>query len=146
MTTETRSIDGISISFPEGTSEDVWARAFAKYAPPVEAVTDIDTRIDNAVAAATAKGEEILKKFTRENIKLGIEAWTIDNRPATDVVLERTASIVNALRSGSTKAARRFCLAIPEEFKDSVFITDARLLEVVNEIETFHGMPLTASL
>lgn len=132
-----------TLQFPEGTPEEVWQKALGAYIVPE---VSIDDRINAAIERAVDKGKEIFNRIRLENIKLGIEASVIGDRPATDVVLERGSLIMSALNSGSTKAAIRYCLNFPEDQKDPTFINNSRLLSIINELEEFHGMPLTPSL
>jgi hypothetical protein len=123
-----------------------------------EALT-IDQIVDAAIKKAVIKGEEVFSNIRRENVKLGIESYSLNENiaiptvlapegstSATDAVLMRAGHIMNALRSGSTKAAIRFCKAFPEDQKDDRFLTSARLLSIINELEDFHGLPRTESL
>jgi hypothetical protein len=111
--------------------------------PPLPDINDI---VEAAIDRAETKGREIFCKLRKENVMLGIEQSLIDGRPATDVVLERGAHIMAALTSGSTKAAIRFLKAFPVEQRDNKFLTTARLLSIVNELEQFHGLPISSEL
>lgn len=106
----------------------------------------VEQIVNAAIKRAENKGVELFKKIRRENVLLGIESSTIDGIPATDVVLERGSLIMDALLSGSTKAAIRLCKAFPENQKDPTFLNNTRLLAIVNELEAFHGMPLSVEL
>lgn len=56
------------------------------------------------------------------------------------------ASVISALQSGSLYDAITEVRAIPAESKDDIFITNSRMLDVIHRIETYLGLPLSASL
>jgi hypothetical protein len=126
--------DCLDINESFEVSENVAARA-AKDAAAVVANSEI------AVAAAKAFGDKLLVEFAAENVRLGI---TADNM--TETVLSNMQGIISALTTGSLHAAIARAKALTADKKDVKYITDARLLAAVNKIETFLGIPLSASL
>lgn len=94
-----------------------------------------------AVASAMSFGSALVEDFAAENVLLGITADGM-----TGAVLDNMASVMNALKSGSLYEAIVRIKAMPAESKDAKYITDSRLLEAVNKLEAFLGLPLSSSL
>jgi hypothetical protein len=96
---------------------------------------------DGILSPAMTFGQQIIKEFAAENIALGITQAGMTTR-----VRQVTADIVNALSTGSLYDAIQAAKVVTLEQKDATFITDARLLACVNKIETYLGIPLSATL
>lgn len=90
---------------------------------------------------AVAFGKRMIEDFSTENILLGVTQAGMTNH------VRRTASeIVDALHTGALYDAITEARAIPAEAKDPVFVSDARLLRLIDEIEKFLGDPISPSL
>lgn len=97
--------------------------------------------VEQIVSDAQKFGFNLIISFAAENILLGISQLGM-----TTSVRATTAGVVNALMTGSLYDAIAEAKAIPAENKDSVFVTDARLLTFINKIETYLGISLSESL
>lgn len=97
--------------------------------------------VESAIRASMKKGNDLIEKFAVENVMLGI---TSDGM--TGQVLDVMAPVSEALRSGSLYEAIDRIKAIAPEDKDAKYVTDARLLSAVNELETFLGVDLSLTL
>jgi hypothetical protein len=97
--------------------------------------------VKNKIKAAIDFGEKIALDFTTENVLLGI---TQDNM--TSYVLERMSGVLAALQTGSLYDAIAKAKSIPVSSYDIKYITAARLLKFVNNIESYLGRPLSTSL
>lgn len=93
------------------------------------------------VQSAREFGNNLISKFAMENILLGITQAAM-----TSTVRKATAEVMNALQAGSLYDAIDELKAIPAEDKDSVFLTNVRLLQYLNEIEQYLDIPLTTEL
>ena len=93
------------------------------------------------LSPAISFGQELITTFAAENIGMGITQTGM-----TTPVRTVTADIVSALATGSLYDAITAAKAIPIESYDSTFVTAARLLLFVNEIETYLGIPLSTEL
>lgn len=135
---------------PEGMDEDcvvlidvegLWVLQEDSDLVAAKAAATIDAMISKKLEDAMAFGTELMKEFTRENIKMGI---TQDNMTGT--VRKNMAEVIMALQTGSLYDAITEAKAITNDKKDSKYITDARLLSFINKIETQLGVALTQSL
>lgn len=97
--------------------------------------------VRSAISRAMAFGNTLITEFAADNVMLGI---TVDGM--TGAVLDKMASVAAAATTGSLYEAIARIKAIPEEDKDAKYITDARLLELCNKVETYLNIPLSESL
>jgi hypothetical protein len=91
--------------------------------------------------AAMGFGKKVLEDFIAENISMGI---TQDDM--SEAVLDAMSRVEPALRTGTLYVAIKRLKEIPAESKDDKYITDARLLEAVNKLEEYLGVPLSETL
>ena len=109
------------------------------------AFVDIDQPLyvlNTILFPARSFGVSLIAEFTAENILLGITQAGLTNH-----VRKTSHEIVNALETGSLYDAMYEIRQVPAEDKDAVFLSDARLLCLVNCIETYLGItPLSTSL
>jgi hypothetical protein len=84
---------------------------------------------------------KIIAEFASENILMGITQAGM-----TGTVRAATTSTIAALVTGSLYDAMAEARAIPAENKDPVFVTDARLLQFINKIEAYLGLPASTEL
>lgn len=119
-----------------------------------DVVLSEDSAAKTALAAARAReqvralvrgarefGNKMIEEFTIDNVMLGI---THDDK--TDEVLDKMKDLILSLQSGSLYLAREQAISFPDSKKITKYITDARLLSLVNKIETYLGIPLTDEL
>lgn len=106
--------------------------------PPAVNQLDVLTQI---VSNAIAFGNKLVTKFAAENIAMGI---TQEGMTAT--VRARMTGVLNALQTGSLYDAMIEVRAIPPEHKDPKYITNARLLNFINQIEDYLGINRSLSL
>jgi hypothetical protein len=97
--------------------------------------------VEFAVFNARVFGSNLVEKFSAQNIMLGITQLgkTADVRRAL-------ADVISCLDTGSLYDAMDQVRAIPAESKDPIFVTDARMLEFINSIETYLGLPKSSQL
>lgn len=86
-------------------------------------------------------GVSLVIEFATENVLLGITQAGM-----TTTVRNNMIEVLSAIQTGSLYDARSVLLNLPEESKDSTFITNARIIQFVNKIETYLGLPLTTEL
>lgn len=86
-------------------------------------------------------GRKLMVEFSNENIQLGIS-----QAGKTKVVRHAMAEVSDALFVGALLDAVDEARLIPSGDKDSVFITNARLLSFINKVEAHYGMSLSTSL
>lgn len=106
-----------------------------------EAAIIADKTIRDAVSSAMSLGKQVMEDIMVENVSMGITADSM-----TETVLDTMAPVEAALRTGSLHVAIDRLKAIPAEDKDPKYITNVRILEVVNRLEEHLGLPLTQSL
>lgn len=97
--------------------------------------------IKKQVEAINEFSANLLAQFNSENIDMGI---TQDGM--TEDVLDVMLPVMSALQGGAPTVAIKRAKAIPESSYDSKFVTEARLLSYVNQIEKFLGLPTSQSL
>lgn len=98
-------------------------------------------RCELVVVEAMKFGQQLMTQFAAENIILGIiEAGM------TKIVRQNLSEVVGALITGSLYDAINELKNIPENKKDTVFITNERLLIFVNKIEKYLNLPLSENL
>lgn len=102
------------------------------------AQADAMTAVYAAIGRATAFGQQLMVKFTAENVILGI---TQDGK--TGEVLTKMAPVIAAMQSGSLYEAIERAKAIPASSYDSKYITHDRLYSFINEIEAYLGVQLS---
>lgn len=96
---------------------------------------------DAVLTPAITFGQEIIVLFAAENIRMGITQAGM-----TTTVRAVTADIVSALNIGSLYDAILAAQAVPDTSYDPTFVTAARLLEFVNKIEDYLGIPRSTGL
>lgn len=124
-------IVGLAEDFPE----------LAAQMQATKAQEDQAIYIEDKYLEAKAFGESIMKEFATENIVMGI---TQDGM--TSVVRKAMTEVILALTTASLYDAIAEAKAIPADKKDAKYITDARLLQFINKIETYLQLPLSTSL
>lgn len=127
-----------SVSLPEGTSEEEWTRVTRAYVPRVPSLNEM---VEATIQRAMTFGAGLIKKFAAENVLLGITQAGM-----TATVRTNLAQVITCLQTGSLYDAIAQVKAVPAESKDATFITDARLLSFVNEIERYLGVPFSQTL
>lgn len=133
---DTQEIVGKQAIVNETTKAQVLADRAAQ-----KVITDQKEALQLIVSSARKFGDELMTDFVMQNIVLGITQANM-----TETVLDIMSPIENALRTGSLYVAISRIKAIPAESKDATFITNARLLEAVNKIETYLNIPLSQNL
>lgn len=97
--------------------------------------------IESVVRSAMSFGQNLMVEFAAENIKMGIT-----QEGMTKTVREAMADVVLAIQTGSLYDTIDEIKAIPAASKDGKYITDDRLLEYLNKIETYLGISVSQSL
>ncbi len=96
---------------------------------------------EKIVSDAMDEGMRLAKEFAAENVRLGITADGM-----TRTVRQKLADLFNALQTGSLLDAIEVAKETPAEDKDVKYITDARLLALVNKLEEYLGLSLSEEL
>lgn len=91
-----------------------------------------------AVAAAIVFGNKLMTEFAAENVILGI---TQDGK--TGEVLDKMASVMVALQSGSLYEAITRAKAIDPADYDAKYVTHDRLYAFINKLEAYLGLQLS---
>lgn len=97
--------------------------------------------IQKIVSEAILEGQRLIMEFAAENVAMGI---TQDGM--TSVVRKNLEQVTLALMTGSLYDAITEIRLIPNDQKDLKYITDARLLQFINKIETYLKIPLSSTL
>lgn len=97
--------------------------------------------LQKLVKDAMEFGQSLLQLMAAENVGLGITQAGM-----TGVVRKRSQEVILALMTGSLYDAMAEARAIPAEHKDGTFISDARLLSIINRIEDYMKLPRSTSL
>ena len=97
--------------------------------------------VEASLEQAVQLGQKMIIEFATGNVLLGITAAN-----KTRDVRIATAAVISALQTGSLYDAMAECRLIPAAAKDLVFVTDARLLEFINKIETYLGITLSSAV
>jgi hypothetical protein len=113
---------------------DTWAAGYA-------AAKTVNYVQEQILKPAIAFGQQLIQTFSAENIAMGIT-----QRGMTAQVISATAEVISALQSGSLYDAIAKTKAIPADKKDSIFVTDERLLTFINKIEDYLGITRSTSL
>lgn len=137
-------VDPDFVYFPE-TADNSWA-----YVPKVNGYWELVLKdsystqqeaqaIQNIVRSAINFGQQLMVEFASENMAMGITQAGM-----TKQVRQAMQEVMNAMMSGSLYDAIEETKAV--QFRDSTFITDERLLQYVNKIETYLGTTLSEDL
>jgi hypothetical protein len=97
--------------------------------------------IESVIGSAIAFGSSLVKSFAAQNVLLGIT-----QAGKTNEVRNKMSGVLSALQTGSLYDAIAQAKAIDEADYDSTFITAPRLLNFVNKLETYLGIPLSTEL
>jgi hypothetical protein len=144
---EEATIDAVVLTQEEldqGLSKELKAaRAIYDAHDPVahKAALDAITYTEQVVGDAMDYGMQLAKEFAAENVRLGISQAGM-----TRTVRQKLADLFSALQTGSLKDAIDVAKETPALDKDATFITDARLLSLVNKLEEYLGLPKSSSL
>lgn len=98
-------------------------------------------QIQKIISDAISFGTQLISEFAAQNVIIGI---TQDNM--TGVVRKNMREVIDALSTGSLYDAIYEARLISSDKKDLKYITDTRLLQFINKIETYLNIPLSSSL
>jgi len=96
--------------------------------------------IDDKVTKAQEQGAKLAKQFTISNVMLGITQAGM-----TSKVRKTLSEVYSCLITGSLYDAITEIRLIPDSALDARFITKARMLVMINEIQDYLGTPRTTS-
>lgn len=132
----------IAFSHPEQV-EGEWVAVTNPDAPPPTPVPspDMVAITEGLVKNAIDFGWQVLVQFAAENVRMGVT-----QAGKTKHIRETLQSVILCLLSGSLYDAIAEAKAVPDEAKDPVFLTNARLLAFVNKIEAHLGLAASTSL
>ena len=97
--------------------------------------------IEAAIADAMAFGQNILITFRAENVAMGVLQ---DNM--TGWLLTKLSSVMDAVLTGSLSEAILRLKAIPVAEYDGKYMTVPRMIQFINKIEAYLGLPFTTEL
>jgi hypothetical protein len=97
--------------------------------------------LQNILLPARQFGQTIIDEFAAENVLLGIT-----QAGKTGFVRKACREVTDALMTGSLYDALTEVRALPPEVKDPVFLSDVRLLALVNRVEDYLKIPRSTSL
>jgi hypothetical protein len=97
--------------------------------------------LEEKLVAASSLGRQLINSFIQENVELGIT-----QAGKTKAVRQAMAEVTSCLMTGSLYDAIDELRIIPAEYKDLVFITDARILSYINKIETHLELTLSTEV
>jgi len=139
-----------SLSFPDGTAQAVIDKAVAAYLPSSKTVDEI---VAGVRGGAVEFGNKLIATMIEDNIKLGISqespvVITVDGEdytvPKSDQVLLDCQDLMLALMTGTLTAVKPRGMRIPLSKHDGKYITNERLLGIVNACEAYMKIPLSA--
>lgn len=128
---------GTVIILTENPTDEIITQIESITPPNASAQSQVQMIISNAINF----GNKLIVEFATENVIMGI---TQDNM--TKIVRQRMSEVINALQTGSLYDAINEAKAIPDTFKDGKYITNTRLLQFINKIETYLNLPRSNSL
>jgi hypothetical protein len=91
---------------------------------------------DGILMPAIDYGNLLIREFASENILMGITQAGM-----TSTVRLVMSDVITALGTGSLYDAIHAARAIPVTSYDSTFITQARILQFINKVEAYLGLP-----
>jgi hypothetical protein len=97
--------------------------------------------LDNVLLPARAFGQKCIDDFAAENVMLGIT-----QAGKTGFVRKACREVSDALATGSLYDAITETRALTSEQKDPVFLSDARLLSLINKIEKYLKLPISTAV
>jgi len=106
--------------------------------PPSQSQIEIVKKI---IYQAQQFGQILVAEFAAENVLMGIT-----QEGMTGTVRKNMREVIDALSTGSLYDAIDEARLIPSDKKDLKYITNARLLQFINKIETYLNIPLSSSL
>lgn len=101
----------------------------------------VQEQVERSIDAAILFGAALIRKFAAQNVLLGITQAGM-----TGTVLQVLAPTLSALVSGSLYEAINRARDVPTENYDPTFITAARVLQVINQIEEYLGIAKSESI
>lgn len=128
---------GFVVILSENPSELVIQDIESVQPPSVNANKQTQLVVSNAISF----GNKLVVEFASENILMGI---TQDGM--TKIVRQNMTEVISALQTGSLYDAINEARNIPIERKDAKYITNERLLQFINKIESYLNKPLSQSL
>lgn len=129
------------LSFPEGTSEDIWIEKIAEYA--VSHTPTVTQIVDAAILSAIQFGTGLADQYKRENVFMGIT-----QAGKTHDVLKYLHFAVHCMESGSLYGAIDEINILIADTSDtkaalSPFVTNDRMTYYKNAIQAYLKVPLT---
>jgi hypothetical protein len=97
--------------------------------------------IKNIVRSEIEFGKELILEFTAENVALGITQAGM-----TSTIIERTKDVFISLERGSLYDAIIKMKSFPDDLKDTLYITNDRILKFINKIEKHLNIALTTNI
>lgn len=135
------------VEFDSSEAAEIYAAALEIVEPEIEEIEVIipgpseDEQIIMDVIAGQTFGLALIAAIRAENIGLGL------TDVATSITIRsRMTPIGAALAAGALEDAIYLAKNFNPANKDATYITDARLLSIVNRIETYLELPLSESL
>lgn len=138
-----------TLSFPDGTPQAVIDKAVAAYLPSSKTVDEI---VAGVRGGAVDFGNKLIATMIEDNIKLGIsqespvviEVDGVEHTvPKSDQVLMVCQDLMMALMTGTLTAVKPRGMRIPMSKHDGKYITNNRLLGIVNACEAYMKVPLS---
>ncbi len=138
------------VTFLDGTPQEILDRAAGSY---IGAVLTVQQQIEDGLESYEAFGKKLIKEIMVENRIMGILAEPkvdigtvelpilVDKNVHMYMVCEK---VFSALRNGILPGVKAYCMLIPDNGKDIKYVTNARLLKIVNTCEIFMQLPPSA--
>jgi len=98
-------------------------------------------RVQEAISKATLFGQDILIQFRAENVAMGVLQYNM-----TGWLLNKLSAVMDAILTGSLTESIARLKAIPIAEYDGKYMTVPRMIQFINKIETYLGLPLTTEL
>lgn len=122
-------------------SAEHWEIKLDQTKKDTEAALNLKNAQEQQYINAIDFGFGLAVSYGTENALMGITQDMM-----TKTVRQAMSEVTNALQTGSLRDAMDELKLIPEGSKDAKYITDARMLEFINKIETYLGDPLSTNL
>jgi len=130
----------IFILFPEALSAEDVTKLSGVIVPYLSAYR-LNKIVQDTIQDAITFAYGLIREFAAKNVLMGVTQANM-----TGSIINTLAPTLVALQGGSLYEAVSRLRAIPPASYDATFITAPRVLEVMNKIETYLGIPLTTEI
>lgn len=99
------------------------------------------SNMENTIQEATNFAYKLIRNFAAQNVLLGVTQANM-----TGTIINILAPTLVALQGGSLYEAINRLREVPPESYDATFITEPRILQTINAIESYLGIALSTEI